>query len=71
MENIIEWTLAIFLYGIIAFFLNAFELEILSMLNVSSLYMDWIVILVTDVTAGVVFFSASIKLIRRGRERRQ
>ena len=66
MENILAWILTIVLYGIVAFFINAFEFEVMTMLNVNNSYMDWIIILITDVTAGVIFFGASARFIKRG-----
>ena len=58
-----KWFFAIFLYGFMAFFLNALELDVISTLNVSSPYITWIVLLITDISAGVIFFAASVRLI--------
>ena len=64
-----KWFFAIFMYGFMAFFLNAIEVGFLHDLGLASPWLSWIVILVTDVSAGVVFFTASARLIMVAQKR--
>jgi len=59
----------IFVYGIIAFFLNALEVGLPAVFGLSNQYISWGLVIVTDISAIVVILASGIRLFMVGRKR--